>query len=95
MIQVAGGDFIGTVVSPPHCSDPHIHVSMIKMTDGGYIDPSRYTERRPMPPPEWIQECDHYVLRFLVSVCVYVCVCVFVGCVCVCECVCVCVCVCV
>ena len=66
-VQVYKGQEIGVITTPKHCNDGHVHVSMRKVNGGNkYIDFSKYMERRPMPKPQWIQECNHYMLMFLV-----------------------------
>ena len=60
-VQVEAGIIIGTVSKANWCADGHVHLSLRKGTDE-YISPERYMEKRKMPPPEWVQECDHYLL---------------------------------
>lgn len=50
-----------------YCSDPHIHMAMVKTGTNRVIDPTGYLRKRKMPPPEWIQECDHYVFVWKVG----------------------------
>ena len=65
--QVAAGTAVGQGIKPSWCSEPHIHVAMIKTDSNKTVDPTGYLRMRKMPPPRWIQHCDHYVLRWLVS----------------------------
>ena len=58
---------MGQGTKPSWCVEPHIHVSMVKRGTGSTIDPTGYLRKRKMPPPRWVQECDHYVLRWLVG----------------------------
>ena len=67
-MQIGGGDVIGTVAEPSGCSDPHIHVSLRKKGSKNYIDPSRYVERREIPIPKWVPECDRYLMVYKVSI---------------------------
>ena len=65
--QVGAGEVIGQGIRPSWCSESHIHVAMIKTTTNKTIDPTGYLRKRKMPPPRWVQECDHYILRWLVG----------------------------
>ena len=68
LLQVGAGDMIGIVTKATSCLQGHIHMSMRKTNvTGDYIDPSKYLERREMPLPKWVEECDHYTLIWLVS----------------------------
>ena len=64
---IGAGDILGRVTNS-WCSVGHIHVSMRANNSDEYIDPSRFKRKRKMPPPEWIETCDHYELVWLVSV---------------------------
>ena len=54
---------------PRWCQDGHVHFSMVKTKKKrvSYVDPSRYMERREMPPPACDIECNHYALIFRVG----------------------------
>ena len=55
------------MAAPSGCSDGHIHFSLRKVGTEDYIDPSRYMERREVPRPQWVQECDKYLLVWKVG----------------------------
>ncbi|KAI0234744.1 hypothetical protein LSAT2_014923 [Lamellibrachia satsuma] len=61
---VAAGEAVGRGVTPQWCSDTHIHVAMVKTGTVEEIDPTGYLRKRNMPPPEWVQNCDHYILHW-------------------------------
>ena len=66
--QVSSGQEIGKVLHPGWCSDGHIHLSMRKISSPAeFIDPSKYTEKRPWKSPGWEQPCDHYFAIFMVT----------------------------
>ena len=64
---MAAGETLGQGVPPSWCRDPHVHIALVKTDTGTAIDPTGYLRKRKMPPPRWVQECDHYVLRWMVS----------------------------
>ncbi|KAK2165104.1 hypothetical protein NP493_1383g00012 [Ridgeia piscesae] len=63
--EVAAGEILGQGITPSWCRDPHVHVALVKIDKGTVIDPTGYLRKRKMPPPHWVQECDHYTLRWL------------------------------
>ena len=65
--QIGAGNVVGKGIKAWWCSESHIHVAMIKTDTNKTIDPTGYLRMRKMPPPKWRQQCDHYVLRWLVS----------------------------
>ena len=58
---------IGVGRMPDYCNDPHIHMAMVKTGTSRTINPTGYLRKRKMPPPKWVQECDHFVLVWRVS----------------------------
>ncbi|KAI0239587.1 hypothetical protein LSAT2_009687 [Lamellibrachia satsuma] len=66
--EVAAGEAVGRGVTPQWCSDTHIHVAMVKTGTVEEIDPTGYLRKRNMPLPEWVQNCNHYILHWKVFV---------------------------
>ena len=66
-VQLSAGDAIGTVANTSWCQTPHLHVAMRRLGSGNYVDPTDYVRKRKMKTPKWHQDCDRFVLIFLVS----------------------------
>ncbi|XP_066264364.1 uncharacterized protein [Branchiostoma lanceolatum] len=66
-IRVFKGEPLGRATSSG-CTPNSIHLAMRKVGTNKYIDPTRYLEKRKMPRPEWIQECDDYLVKLLFKV---------------------------
>ncbi|XP_077992165.1 uncharacterized protein LOC144446291 [Glandiceps talaboti] len=56
-------EVIGKVTSSG-CIPNTIHFSMRSKKMDEYINPTRYFEKREMPPPGWTTYCDDYILAF-------------------------------
>ncbi|KAI8514390.1 hypothetical protein Bbelb_087140 [Branchiostoma belcheri] len=65
--RVFKGESLGRATSSG-CTPNSIHLAMRKVGTTEYIDPTRYLEKRIMPKPQWIQECDDYLVKLLFKV---------------------------
>ncbi|XP_078660674.1 uncharacterized protein LOC144905141 [Branchiostoma floridae x Branchiostoma belcheri] len=66
-MKVFKGEPLGRATSSG-CTPNSIHLAMRKVGTTEYIDPTRYLEKRIMPKPKWIQECDDYLVKLLFKV---------------------------